>query len=135
MFTRPKEEDLLLLESDPGKVKSYQHDLVLNGVEVGGGALRIYDAQVQEKIFDLIGFSQQQKDQFKHILEAFSYGVPPHGGIAPGFDRLLALLQGEKSIREVIAFPLTSDARDPLMDAPAEVTPEQLEELGIETKK
>ena len=131
MFTRPKEEDLLLLESDPGKVKSYQHDLVLNGVEVGGGALRIYDAQVQEKVFDLIGFDEKQKQQFKHMLEAFSYGVPPHGGIAPGFDRLLAILQGEKSIREVIAFPLTSDAKDLLMDSPSEVSKEQLDELGI----
>ncbi len=135
MFTRPKDEDLPLLDSDPGKVKSYQHDLVLNGVEVGGGALRIYDPQVQEKVFDLIGFSQQQKSQFKHMLEAFTYGVPPHGGIAPGFDRLLAILQGEKSIREVIAFPLTSDARDPLMDAPAEVTQEQLDELGLAINK
>ncbi len=135
MFTRPKDEDLPLLDKEPGKVKSYQHDLVLNGVEVGGGALRIYDPKVQEKIFDLIGFDEQQKKQFKHMLEAFTYGVPPHGGIAPGFDRLLAILQGEKSIREVIAFPLTSDARDPLMDAPAEVSQEQLDELGIEIKK
>ncbi len=135
MFTRPKDEDLPLLDKEPGKVKSYQHDLVLNGVEVGGGALRIYDPKVQEKIFDLIGFDEQQKKQFKHMLEAFTYGVPPHGGIAPGFDRLLAILQGEKSIREVIAFPLTSDARDPLMDAPAEVSQEQLDELGIKIKK
>ncbi len=135
MFTRPKDEDLPLLDSKPGQVRSYQHDLILNGVEVGGGALRIYDAKVQEKIFDLIGFNEEQKRQFKHMLEAFSYGVPPHGGIAPGFDRLLAILQGEKSIREVIAFPLTSDARDPLMDSPSEVTKGQLGELGIEIKK
>lgn len=131
MFTRPKEEDLSLLESDPGKVRSYQHDLVLNGVEVGGGALRIYDAKIQEKIFELIGFDAKQKEQFFHLLEAFKYGVPPHGGIAPGLDRLLAILQGEKSIREVIAFPLTSDARDPLMDAPAEVSKNQLDELDL----
>lgn len=135
MFTRPKDEDLPLLETDPGKAKSYQHDLVLNGVEVGGGALRIYDPQVQEKIFELIGFSDKQKEQFRHMLRAFTYGVPPHGGIAPGFDRLLAILQGEKSIREVIAFPLTADARDPLMDAPSEVDKTQLDELGIEVKK
>ncbi len=135
MFTRPKEEDIKLLDTDPGKVKSYQHDLVLNGVEVGGGALRIYDAEIQNKIFDLIGFDDKQKKQFKHLLEAFSYGVPPHGGIAPGFDRLLAILQGEESIREVIAFPLTSDARDPLMDSPSEVAQEQLDELGIQIKK
>ncbi|OGG91209.1 hypothetical protein A3H03_00130 [Candidatus Kuenenbacteria bacterium RIFCSPLOWO2_12_FULL_42_13] len=134
MFTRPKDEDLPLLETDPGKVKAYQHDFVLNGIEVGGGALRIYDPKVQEKVFELIGFDDKQKQQFKHILEAFTYGVPPHGGIAPGFDRLLAILQGEKSIREVIAFPLTADARDPLMDSPSEVSEEQLEELGIKFK-
>jgi aspartyl-tRNA synthetase len=132
MFTRPKDEDLALLDKDPAKVKSFQHDLVLNGLEVGGGALRIYDPKVQEKIFELIGFDADQKKKFKHILEAFTYGVPPHGGIAPGFDRLLAILQGEQSIREVIAFPLTADARDPLMDAPSEVSQEQLDELGIE---
>ena len=131
MFTRPKEEDLKYLDKDPSKVKAYQHDLVLNGFEVGGGALRIYDAKVQEKVFDLIGFDKKQKEYFKHLLEAFSYGVPPHGGIAPGIDRLLATILGEKSIKEVIAFPLASDARDPLMGAPAEVTKEQLKELGI----
>jgi len=131
MFTRPKEEDLKYLDTDPSKIKSNQHDLVLNGFEVGGGALRIYDSKIQEKIFDLIGFDQEQKEYFKHLLEAFSYGVPPHGGIAPGIDRLLATILGEKSIREVIAFPLTSDARDPLMGAPAKVTNEQLKELGI----
>jgi len=135
MFTRPKEEDLTLLDKEPGKVKSYQHDLVLNGFEVGGGALRIYDPKIQEKVFDLIGFGKKQKDYFKHLLEAFKYGVPPHGGIAPGIDRLLAVILGEKSIKEVIAFPLTSDARDPLMGAPAEVEPQQLDELGIGLKK
>ncbi len=135
MFTRPKEEDLPLLETDPGKARSYQHDLVLNGLEVGGGSLRIHDAAVQEKIWDLIGFSAEQKQQFSHLLEAFSYGVPPHGGIAPGLDRLVSILCGEKNIREVIAFPLTGDVRDPLMNAPAEVSKEQLEELGIEVKR
>ncbi len=135
MFTRPKDEDLPLLDSDPGQVKSCQHDLVLNGVEVGGGALRIYDPKIQEKIFDLIGFDKKQKEQFKHLLEAFEYGVPPHGGIAPGFDRLLQVILGEKSLREVIAFPLTSDAKDLMMESPSEVVKEQLEELGIEIKK
>ena len=131
MFTRPKEEDLPLLETDPGKVHSYQHDLVLNGLEVGGGSLRIHDPKIQEKIWDLIGFSAEQKQQFAHLIEAFSYGVPPHGGIAPGLDRLVSLLCGEKNIREVIAFPLTGDVRDPMMGAPSEVSPEQLKELGI----
>ncbi len=131
MFTRPKEEDLPLLETDPGRVKAYQHDLVLNGLEVGGGSLRIYDPRVQEKIWDLIGFSAEQKQQFSHLIEAFEYGVPPHGGIAPGLDRLVSILCGEKNIREVIAFPLTGDVRDPLMGAPSEVTQEQLNELGL----
>ncbi|MFA4872317.1 MAG: amino acid--tRNA ligase-related protein [Patescibacteria group bacterium] len=131
MFTAPKEEDVPLLDTDPGKARSYQHDLVLNGIEVGGGSVRIHSAALQEKIFDLIGFTAEDKKKFEHLLRAFEFGVPPHGGIAPGFDRLLAILQGEKSIREVIAFPLTADARDPLMDSPSEVTSEQLEELGI----
>lgn len=134
MFTLPKEEDLSLLDKDPGKARSYQHDLVLNGFEVGGGAIRIHDPKLQEKIFDLIGFTEKQKKYFEHLLTAFKYGVPPHGGIAPGIDRLVAILTGEKNIREVIAFPLTGDARDPLMGAPAEVEKEQLEELGIEIK-
>jgi len=135
MFTRPKDEDLPLLETDPGKVKSYQHDLVLNGIEVGGGALRIYDAKIQEKIFDLIGFDEKDKKMFEHLLKAFSFGVPPHGGMAPGFDRLLAILQKEESIREVIAFPLLADAHDPLMDAPSEVSEEQLKELNLKITK
>jgi len=134
MFTRPKEEDLPLLETDPGKVRSYQHDLVLNGLEVGGGSLRIHDPKVQEKVWDLIGFSQEQKKQFAHLIEAFSYGVPPHGGIAPGLDRLVSILCNEKNIREVIAFPLTGDVRDPLMGAPSEVSKQQLDELGIKLK-
>lgn len=134
MFTRPKEEDLALLDSDPAKVKSYQHDLVLNGVEVGGGALRIYDKEIQEKIFDLIGFDEVKKQEFKHLLEAFTYGVPPHGGMAPGFDRLLSILQSEDTIREVIAFPLTSDAKDLMMEAPSVIPEEQLKDANIKIK-
>jgi aspartyl-tRNA synthetase len=83
MLTRPREEDLSLLDTDPGKGRAYQHDLVLNGLEVGGGSLRIHNPKVQEKVWDLIGFSAEQKQQFAHLIEAFSYGVPPHGGIAP----------------------------------------------------
>jgi aspartyl-tRNA synthetase len=135
MFTRPKDEDLPLLDKDPGGVHSYQHDLVLNGIEVGGGSVRIHDPKLQEKIWDLIGFTAKQKEQFKHLIEAFKYGVPPHGGIAPGFDRLIAILCNEKSIREVIAFPLMGDVSDPMMEAPSEVTKEQLAELGLEIKK
>ena len=135
MFTAPKEEDIALLYSEPGKVRSYQHDLVLNGLEVGGGSIRIHDANLQRKIFDLIGFTEKDKESFTHLLRAFEYGVPPHGGIAPGFDRLLSVLQGEKTIREVIAFPLLADAHDPLMDAPSEVTEKQIAELGIKIEE
>ena len=135
MFTMPKEEDLELLDKDPGAVKSYQHDLVLNGFEVGGGAVRIHDMKIQEKVWDLIGFNDKQKEQFKHYLEAFKYGVPPHGGIAPGLDRLLMVLLGEKNLKEVTAFPLTSDGRDPMMDSPDIVDQAQLDELHLQIKK
>jgi aspartyl-tRNA synthetase len=131
MFTAPKEEDIPLLDKDPGMVKSYQHDLVLNGFEVGGGSIRIHDPNIQAKVFDLIGFTDQQKKQFSHLLEAFKYGVPPHGGIAPGIDRLLMVILGEDSIREVRAFPKDKAARDLVMNAPSEVTEDQLKELGI----
>ena len=131
MFTSPREEDIPLLDSDPAKVKALQHDLVLNGFEVGGGSIRIHDKNIQAKIFDLIGFSDEQKAQFAHLLEAFSYGVPPHGGIAPGLDRLLFVILGEASIREVIAFPKNKDAKDLVMDAPSNVADEQLHELGV----
>ena len=135
MFTAPQEKDIPLLDSDPGKVKSYQHDLALNGFEVGGGAVRIHDMKIQEKVWDLIGFTAEQKEQFKHYFEAFKYGVPPHGGIAPGLDRLMMILQGEKNLREVTAFPLTTDGRDPMMESPSEVNQEQLDELGLSIKK
>ena len=131
MFTAPQEKDIPLLDSDPTKVKALQHDLVLNGFEVGGGSVRIHDKNIQEKIFDLIGFTEKQKKEFAHLLEAFSYGVPPHGGIAPGLDRLLFVILGEKSIREVIAFPKNKDAKDLVMDAPSEVAEDQLHELGV----
>jgi len=135
MFTAPKNEDIPLLDSDPLKVKSYQHDLILNGYEVGGGSIRIHDPKIQSKIFDLIGFTEKQKKQFAHLLEAFQYGVPPHGGVAPGLDRLLMVLTNQPSLREVIAFPLTGDARDPMMDTPSEVTEKQLKELHIKIVK
>ncbi len=134
MFTAPHEEDIKFLDTDPGKARSYQHDLVLNGYEVGGGAIRIHDMALQEKIWDLIGFSDSQKDEFKHYFEAFKYGVPPHGGIAPGIDRLLMVLLNEKNLKEVTAFPLTSDGRDPMMESPSEITKNQLDDLGLEVK-
>jgi aspartyl-tRNA synthetase len=134
MFTAPKEEDIPLLDKNPGEAKSYQHDLVLNGFEVGGGSIRIHNPEIQAKVFDLIGFTEKQKKEFSHLLESFTYGVPPHGGIAPGIDRLLMVVMGEESIREVIAFPKDKSARDPVMNAPSEVSSEQLDELGIKIK-
>jgi aspartyl-tRNA synthetase len=131
MFTSPHPEDIPLLETDPSKVRGLQHDLVLNGYEVGGGSIRIHQADVQNKIFDLIGFSEEQKRQFDHMLTAFKYGVPPHGGIAPGIDRLLMALLGEPSVREVIAYPATASGAIAVMNAPSKASDGQLKELGI----
>lgn len=131
MFTAPHPEDVALLDSDPLRVRGLQHDLVLNGFEVGGGSVRIHDPIIQNKVFDLIGFTEEQKRQFSHMLEAFQYGVPPHGGIAPGIDRLMMVLLGEPSIREVIAFPSSSGGKISVMNAPSEATEEQLKELGV----
>lgn len=135
MFTAPHPDDLPLLDSDPLKVRGLQHDLVLNGFEVGGGSIRIHQSDIQAKIFDLIGFSAEQKAQFEHMLTAFSFGVPPHGGIAPGLDRLLMVALGEKSIREVIAFPTSASGRTAVMSAPSEATEEQLKELSIKVDR
>ncbi len=135
MFTAPHPEDISLLDSNPMAVRGLQHDLILNGFEVGGGSIRIHQADIQQKIFDLIGFSESQKAQFSHMLTAFTYGVPPHGGIAPGIDRLFMALLGEPSLREMMAFPKTGDGRDLMMDAPSPATREQLNELNIEIKK
>ncbi|HJX59112.1 MAG TPA: amino acid--tRNA ligase-related protein [Patescibacteria group bacterium] len=131
MFTAPRPEDIALLDKDPGKVRGLQHDLVLNGYEVGGGSVRIHDAEIQKKVFDLIGFSEKQKEEFAHMLTAFKYGVPPHGGIAPGLDRFLMVVLGESSVRETIAYPMTAGGTTAVMDAPSEATPDQLKELGI----
>lgn len=134
MFTAPHPDDIPLLDSDPLKVRGLQHDLVLNGFEVGGGSIRIHQSDVQQKVFDLIGFTTEQKQQFSHMLEAFTYGVPPHGGIAPGLDRLLMAILGEPSVREVIAFPASSGGKISIMNAPSPATEEQLKELGIKIK-
>lgn len=131
MFTSPHPDDVKLLDTDPAKVRGLQHDLVLNGFEVGGGSIRIHQADIQAKIFDLIGFSETQKKEFEHMLTAFTYGVPPHGGIAPGLDRFVMTVLGEPSIREVMAFPATSSGQVSVLDAPSEATPGQLKELGI----
>ncbi len=135
MFTAPHPEDVPLLDIDPAKVRGLQHDMVLNGFEVGGGSVRIHQPEIQEKIFDLIGFSAEQKKQFEHMLRAFTFGVPPHGGIAPGLDRFLYVALREKSIREVIAFPASSGGQISVMDAPSEADKKQLDELGLEVVK
>lgn len=135
MFTAPHPDDIPLLDSDPLKVRGLQHDLVLNGYEIGGGSIRIHQPEVQKKVFDLIGFTDDQKKQFEHMLTAFTYGVPPHGGIAPGIDRLLMAVFGEPSVREVIAFPASSGGKISVMDAPSDATSEQLKELGIKLAK
>lgn len=132
MFTSPRPEDIPLLDSDPHAVLSWQYDLICNGYEVGGGSIRIHNRPLQRKIMELIGFSlQQAEEQFGHMLEAFEYGAPPHGGLALGMDRLIALMAGEPNIREVMAFPKNQTAMDLMADAPSFVTPEQLAELHI----
>jgi len=135
MFTAPHPDDIPLLDTDPLKVRGLQHDLVLNGYEVGGGSIRIHEPAVQNKVFELIGFSEEQKKQFEHMLTAFTMGVPPHGGIAPGIDRFLMAVLGEPSVREVMAFPASSGGRIAVMDAPSSPEKEQLDELGIQVKK
>jgi len=136
-FTAPKEKDVnFLKKGEFGKVHSYQHDLVLNGYEIGGGSIRITNPQLQTKIFEILGHSKKEIEQkFGHLLKAFQYGVPPHGGIAPGIDRFLMAAFGESSLREVIAFPMTSGGRTSVMEAPSKLEPGQLKELGISIKK
>jgi len=135
MFTTPRPEDVELLDKDPHQVKSWQYDMVLNGYEVGGGSIRIHDAALQKKIFELIGFSKDRQKEFSHMLRAFDYGAPPHGGIAPGLDRLAMILQDEPNIREVIAFPKNQRAEDKTMQAPSVVEDKQLKEAHIRVVK
>lgn len=132
LFTSPMMEDLESLDEDPLKVRGQQYDLVLNGYEIAGGSIRIHNADLQEKIFKLIGLDMDvARERFGHMLQAFSYGTPPHGGIASGMDRLCMLLADEPNIREVIAFPKNQSARDLMGNAPSPVEPEQMEELHI----
>jgi aspartyl-tRNA synthetase len=132
MFTMPREEDLPLLDSDPLKVIGQLYDLVANGVELASGSIRIHRPDLQQKVFSIIGISPEEAERrFGAILTAFRYGAPPHGGIAPGVDRLIMVLRDKPNIREVMAFPKTQAARDEMMDAPGPVSEEKLEELHI----
>ncbi|HEU4325559.1 MAG TPA: aspartate--tRNA ligase [Roseiflexaceae bacterium] len=131
-FTAPKDEDVGLMDSDPGKVRAKAYDLILNGYEAGGGSIRIHRREVQQKLFDLLGISRETAlSQFGHMLEAFEYGAPPHGGIAPGIDRIVMLLANESTIREVMAFPKTQQAVDLMTSAPSSVDDRQLRELHV----
>lgn len=131
-FTSPKPEDQHLLEANPGAVRANAYDLVINGVEIGGGSIRIHDRDLQKRMFSLLGFSDEEaQNQFGFLMNAFEYGAPPHGGIALGFDRLCSIFGGAESIRDFIAFPKNNAGRDMMIDAPSPVNPAQLDELGI----
>jgi aspartyl-tRNA synthetase len=135
-FTAPQTRDPAAVKKDPGAVPAHQYDFVLNGYEIGGGSIREHNPEMLETIFEVMGHTKENvRAQFGHILEAFSYGVPPHGGMAPGLDRLMMILQGEPNIREVIAFPKTGDGRDLMMDAPSVIDEAQMKELGLIIKK
>lgn len=132
-FTSPKKEDHHLLESDPGAVRANAYDLVINGVEIGGGSVRIFDSELQAKMFDLLGFTPEEaKAQFGFLMNAFKYGAPPHAGIAFGFDRLVSLFAGLDTIRDVIAFPKNNSGRDVMIDSPSPIAKAQLDELNLE---
>jgi aspartyl-tRNA synthetase len=134
-FTSPKSEDFHLIASDPGKVRANAYDLAMNGVELGGGSIRIHDRALQSQMFDLLGFSKEDAQaQFGFLMNAFEYGAPPHGGLAFGLDRLVATMGGSESIRDYIAFPKNNSGRDTMIDAPSPLNDLQLKELGIKLR-
>ena len=125
-----------MLESDPGKINANAYDLVINGVEIGGGSIRIHNRAMQKKMFKVLGFTDEEAQaQFGFLMNAFEYGAPPHGGIALGFDRLVALFSGQDSIRDFIAFPKNNSGRDVMIDSPSVIAKEQLDELGLKVMK
>ena len=134
-FTSPKPEDISLLETDPGKARANAYDLVLNGNEIGGGSVRIFDRELQSRMFGLLGFTKEEAEaQFGFLMNAFKYGAPPHAGLAFGFDRLVAILDGNEVIRDYIAFPKNNSGRDVMIDAPSHIALEQLHELSLEVR-
>lgn len=131
-FTRPRDEDMQYIDSDPGKVHAIAYDVVLNGYELGGGSLRIYDGAMQDKMFEVLGFTEEKiQENFGWFVDALKYGTPPHGGLAFGLDRIAMILSESESIRDVIAFPKNANAKCPMSDAPTPVDAAQLEELHI----
>jgi aspartyl-tRNA synthetase len=134
-FTAPLDEDIPLLDTEPGKVRDKAYDLVLNGIEMAGGSIRIHEREIQRKVFSLLGISDEEaREKFEFLMEALRFGAPPHGGIAFGFDRWIMMLSGSESLRDVIAFPKTARAICPLTNAPGPVSPAQLDELLLSLK-